>query len=65
MGRIGCTTEASIIKVTPQPQGSPIKAIVNLYTYEAEDFEIQSIELKKLYYKYKARIISIDANGLI
>lgn len=64
VGRIKCTTEAIIIKVTPQPQGAALKSVVNLYTYEAEDFEQQSIKLKKLYYKYKARVLSIDANGL-
>ena len=64
VGRIGCTTEAMIIKSTPQPQGSNLKTLVNIYTYEAEDFEVQAINLKKLYYKYKARILSIDANGL-
>jgi hypothetical protein len=33
VGRIGCTTEAMIIKVTPQPQGSALKTLVNLYTF--------------------------------
>ena len=64
VGRIGCTTEAMVIKSTPQPQGANLKTLVNIYTYEAEDFEVQAINLKKLYYKYKARILSIDANGL-
>ena len=64
VGRIGCTTEAMIIKSTPQPQGSDLKTLVNIYTYEAEDFEVQAINLKKLYYKYKARVLAIDANGL-
>ena len=64
VGRIGCTTEVCVFKVTPQPQGSAIKTLVNIYTYEAEDFEQQSINIKKLYFRYKARIISIDANGL-
>ena len=64
VGRIKCTTEACVFKVTPQPQGASLKSLVNIYTYEAEDFEEQSINLKKLYYKYKARILSIDANGL-
>jgi hypothetical protein len=64
VGRIGCTTEACVFKSTPQPQGSDLKTLVNIYTFEAEDFEKQAIELKKLYYKYKARILSIDANGL-
>ena len=64
VGRIGCTTEALVFKVTPQPQGSALKSLVNIYTYEAEDFEAQAIKLKKLYYKYKARVLAIDANGL-
>lgn len=64
VGRIKCTTEACVFKVTPQPQGSSLKSLVNIYTYDAEDFEKQAIEIKKLYYKYKARIIAIDANGL-
>lgn len=64
VGRIGCTTEACVFKSTPQPQGADLKTLVNIYTYEAEDFEQQAIKLKKLFYKYKARILAIDANGL-
>ena len=64
VGRIGCTTEAMIIKSTPQPQGANLKTLVNIESYEAEDFEVQAINLKKLYFKYKARILAIDANGL-
>ncbi len=64
VGRTGCTTEICVFKVTPQPQGAALKSLVNIYTYDAEHFEIQAINIKKLYYKYKARIVSIDANGL-
>ena len=64
VGRIGCTTEVCIFKVTPQVQGASLKTLVNIYTYDAEDFEVQAINLKRLYYKYKARIIALDANGL-
>lgn len=64
VGRIGCTTEVCVFKVTPQVQGASLKTLVNIYTYDAEDFEVQAINLKKLYYKYKARIIALDANGL-
>lgn len=64
VGRFKCTTEISVIKVTPQLQGAHLKTLVNLYTYEAEDFEQQAISVKKLFYKYKARIIAVDANGL-
>lgn len=64
VGRFKCTTQAVVIKSTPQPQGTDLKTVVNIYTYQAEDFEQQAINIKKLYYKYKARMLSIDANGL-
>ena len=64
VGRKGDLTEACVFKVTPQPQGSSLKTLVNLYTFEAEHFETQAINIKKLYYKYKARTVVIDANGV-
>ena len=64
VGRRGCNSEAAIIKVTPQPQGDAIKSLVCIYSLTAEHFETQAIHIKKLYYKYKARTVVIDANGL-
>lgn len=64
VGRKGCDTVVCIFKVTPQPHGEPIKSLVNIYTMNDTHFEDQAIKLKKLYYKYKARRIVIDANGL-
>ena len=64
VGRFKCTTEICVFKVTPQVQGASLKTLVNLYSYEAEDFEQQAIKIKQLFYKYKARIAVIDANGL-
>ena len=64
VGRFKCTTEVCIFKVTPQVQGAALKTLVNLYSYEAEDFEQQAIHIKKLFYKYKAKQAVIDANGL-
>lgn len=64
VGRFKCTTEVCVFKVTPQVQGAALKSLVNLYTYEAEDFEEQAIKVKKLFYKYKAKVAVIDANGL-
>lgn len=64
VGRIGCTTEICVYKVTPQPQGSAIKSLVNIYTYDAEHFEQQAIHIKQIYYKYRARKIALDTNGL-
>lgn len=64
VGRKGCTSEVCVIKVTPQVQGTSLKTLVMLYSYEDEHFENQAIYLKKLYYKYKARTLVLDANGL-
>lgn len=64
VGRLNCTTEVAILKVSPQAQGAALKSLVNLYSYEATDFEEQAIAIKKLFYKYRARQVVIDANGL-
>ena len=64
VGRKGCTTEVCVFKVSPQLQGSALKALVNIYSFDEEHFETQAINIKKLFYKYKAQAIAIDANGL-
>lgn len=64
VGRFGCTTEVMVIKVTPQVQGTALKTLVNIYSYDEEHFGVQAINIKKLYYKYRARTVVIDANGL-
>lgn len=64
VGRKDCTTEVCVFKVTPQAQGASLKTLVNIYTWDAEHFGIQAINIKKLYYKYKAKAVVIDANGL-
>ena len=64
VGRIGCTTEICVFKVTPQVQGAAQKTLVNLYTFDAQHFETQSIHIKRLYYKYQPKRIAIDGNGL-
>ena len=64
VGRKGCDSVVCVFKVTPQSQGPAIKSLVNIYTMSDEHFEDQAIQLKKLYYKYKARTIVMDGNGL-
>ena len=64
VGRKGCDTVACVFKVTPQPQGSSIKSLVNIYTYSNEHFEDQAIHLKNLFYKYGAKRLIVDANGM-
>ena len=64
VGRKGCNTECVVIKVTPQPQGRSLKSIVNIYSWEAEHFEQQAINIKQIFYKYRAKCCAIDGNGL-
>ena len=44
--------------------GPAFKSLVNIYTFADEHFEDQAIKLKELYYKYKAKRLVIDANGI-
>ena len=64
VGRKGCDSVVCVFKVTPQAQGPAIKSLVNMYTMSDEHFEDQAIKIKKLYYKYKARRVVVDGNGL-
>ena len=64
IGRKGCDSVICVFKVTPQSQGGAAKSLVNIYTLSDEHFEDQAIKLKKLYYKYNARQIVIDGNGM-
>ena len=64
-GKNGCDSVITVFKVTPQNYGEvSIKSLVNLYVLENMHFEDQAIWAKRLFYKYKARRIVIDANGL-
>lgn len=64
VGRKGCDTVVCVFKCTPSPQGACLKSLVNIYTLTDEHFEDQTIKLKKLFYKYKAKRLVIDANGM-
>ena len=64
VGRKGCDSVICVFKVTPQVAGTSLKTLVNIYTLSDEHFEDQAIALKKLFYRYKAQRIIIDANGL-
>ena len=64
VGRKGCDSVVCVWKVTPQSTGPAYKSLVNIYTMNDTHFEDQAIKLKRLYYKYKAKRLVIDANGL-
>ena len=64
-GKDGCDSVITVFKVIPQNYGDvSIKSLVNLYILSDMHFEDQAIWAKRLFYKYKARRIVIDANGL-
>lgn len=64
-GKDGCDSVITVFKIIPQNYGEvSIKSLVNLYTLTNMHFEDQAIWAKRLFYKYKARRIVIDANGL-
>ena len=64
VGRRGCQSVICVFKVTPSAEGQSIKSLVNIYDMNEDHFEDQAIKIKKLYYKYKAKRIVIDGNGL-
>lgn len=64
VGRHGCDSVATVVKVIPQALGGSIKSVVNIYTYEDMHFEDQAIKIKRLFYKYKAQRLVVDANGV-
>lgn len=64
VGRKGCQSVVCVIKVTPQPQGAAIKSLVNIHTLDDTHFEDQAINIKRLYYRYNAKRLVIDGNGL-
>ena len=63
-GKKNADTVALVIKIIPRANGTYIKHIVNMFVFNGEHFENQSIKLKKIVFKYKARMLAIDANGL-
>lgn len=64
VGRKGCDSVVCVFKVTPRSQDVSIKQLVNIYTFHDMHFEDQAISVKRLFYKYKARRLIIDGNGL-
>lgn len=62
--RKNCDSVVTVVKVMPQPQGPALKSLVNIFVLNDAHFEDQTKEIKRLYYKYKARRVVIDGNGL-
>lgn len=64
VARKGVNTSVQVVKVTPQDTKF-MKRFVNTLTYHDMHFQLQAIELKKLYQKYHPKEICIDGTGLI
>lgn len=64
VGRTGCSTEVVVAKVKPRQTGVSGKDIVNIFTFEEEDFIRQSIRIKQLFRDFKCNIAVVDGNGL-
>jgi hypothetical protein len=64
VGRFSDMTEAVVFKVTPDVTGVPKKLLVNLFSYEAENFIAQSIHIKKLFKQYNCKVAVVDGNGV-
>lgn len=64
VGRKHDQSVVCVFKVTPQTQGAAIKQLVNIYVLDDEHFEDQAIKIKKLFYKYKAKRLVLDGQGM-
>lgn len=59
-----CDSVICVFKVRPQAHGTALKSLVNIFTKSDAHFEDQSIWAKKLFYKFKAKRLVVDSNGL-
>lgn len=67
VGRSSDNSSLVIIQLIPSYSGtsiSYIKKVVNIYNFEKMHFQEQARMIKRLYFKYRADKIVIDANGL-
>lgn len=58
---LSCLT---VIKITPKGNGDYIKELVNIYSMEGQHSLLQAKFLKQKVKEFKARILTIDNNGL-
>lgn len=64
-GKQGCNSVVTVFKVTPQSYGdSSLKQLVNIYEFHDMHFRDQAIAVKRIFAKYHARRVVIDANGV-
>jgi hypothetical protein len=61
----GCNTEVVVLKIVPAVNSRiPKKHVVNIFSYEAEHFEMQAIHLKRIFNRYQCKGCVVDGNGI-
>lgn len=64
-GKQNADTVAFVIKVVKRANSHVYnKQVVNIYVFNGEHFETQSIKLKRIVLQYDAKMLVVDANGL-
>ena len=64
VGRTDCDSVVSVIKVRPQDAGLPICNLVNIIVISGENLIDQATKLKRYFYKYHAKKLIVDGNGI-
>lgn len=64
IGRKSDNSVIVVIKVLPQAKSDANKQVVNLYSYEKMHLEDLCIEAKKIFHRYKAKMMVVDGNGV-
>jgi hypothetical protein len=62
-GKQNANTVAHVIKATPRSNGTYLAKVVNTVVLHGEHFQEQSIKLKKMVFKFDARMLVVDAQG--
>lgn len=63
-GNANAQSALVVIKITDRGDGTYIKHVVNIYTFEGTHFLEQARFLKKKVNDFRARVLVVDANGL-
>ena len=64
VGRLKCDSAICVFKVKPQEVGAPVCHLVNIQILYDENLLDQAVKIKRLFYKYHARTVLIDGNGV-
>ena len=63
-GKQNANSALIVLKIKDRGNGKFLKHVVNIYSFEGSHFKEQALFLKEIFYKYNARVLIIDNNGL-